>query len=245
MEKKGLHFSKTLSFQWNVDFYRKLPLKDNVETSHLFTDQYNTEAGNRIWEANEAIYQNDDIKEGYYISSGIEEIRKAQAHKTSCGYCGKQYTDLSIEYCTACIHSEYLKLDFLPLLYLVPIIVSSNKTRKLRESKSEKTVFDLKEAYNTAQIKGNKNRTELRREKEKDDFTSTHEKKLKSANDEYEGKVWLWENDISLDNVIYYDHTDTFCFGWRNGLDTEVAELFKVTLKDFPFKYELKTGDQR
>ena len=52
--------------------------------------------------------------------------------------------------------------------------------------------------------------------------------------------VRIVEAGIPLDNFIFYEHTETFCFGWRNGLSDEVKEVLKEKLKDFPYKIELK-----
>ena len=57
---------------------------------------------------------------------------------------------------------------------------------------------------------------------------------------ELEAFTWLVEHDVPIDNCIYYDHKDVFCFGWRQGLtQAEKADLDTV-LVDFPYHYEFK-----
>jgi len=60
---------------------------------------------------------------------------------------------------------------------------------------------------------------------------------------EYEGKVWLAERDLPLENWIYYSHTQTFTLGWREpAKPAEVSAALDV-LSEFPYKYEIKTTE--
>lgn len=52
-----------------------------------------------------------------------------------------------------------------------------------------------------------------------------------------DGLVLLIENDIDTENVIYYDHTDKFCFGWRKPLSADdqkalLGQLNKIGFVD-------------
>ncbi len=42
------------------------------------------------------------------------------------------------------------------------------------------------------------------------------------------------------ENLIFYPHTRTFCFGWRNPVSKEVRAELVEKLKQFPFDFEIK-----
>ena len=68
------------------------------------------------------------------------------------------------------------------------------------------------------------------------------EKDIENSKKELSAFTWLIENGLDHDNVIYYNHTDTFCFGWRDKLsETEKIKLTEA-LKGFPYKWEFKKG---
>lgn len=48
------------------------------------------------------------------------------------------------------------------------------------------------------------------------------------------------EHDLDISNLIYYDHKDTFCFGWRAPIDTKTASKIKDALSGYGFTYEIK-----
>jgi hypothetical protein len=68
-----------------------------------------------------------------------------------------------------------------------------------------------------------------------------YEKALRKAQTEYEGFSWLLDRNIETENCIYYSHTKTFCFGWRNSLTAEVKAQLEKALVGFPFPVEFKT----
>ena len=52
--------------------------------------------------------------------------------------------------------------------------------------------------------------------------------------------TWLLDHKFrELDNVIYYSHTDKFCFGWREPYGAD-ASVLRESLEGFPFDYEVK-----
>ena len=104
----------------NYKYYEKLPVEQTIETEFLFDDQYNTVEGFRIFDWAESIYRNRNIKEGYYIATGIEELTKLKASQLKCGYCGKRYdkSKTSLIYCNSCLDSKHLEEKDLPLLRL-------------------------------------------------------------------------------------------------------------------------------
>ena len=68
------------------------------------------------------------------------------------------------------------------------------------------------------------------------------EKDIENSKKELSAFTWLIENGLNHDNCIYYSHTDTFCFGWRDKLsETEKIKLTEA-LKGFPYKWEFHKG---
>lgn len=49
---------------------------------------------------------------------------------------------------------------------------------------------------------------------------------------------WLINHNIEIENVMYYNHTGRFCFGWRKPIE-KVPELSQELI-DFPFEYDIK-----
>lgn len=56
---------------------------------------------------------------------------------------------------------------------------------------------------------------------------------------------WLLDHGISIENVIYYSHTDTFCFGWRDKCGAEFVGQVLEVISEFPYPYEIKCADGR
>jgi len=68
-------------------------------------------------------------------------------------------------------------------------------------------------------------------------------KTVEKATTECNGKIWLAERDLPLENWIYYSHTQTFTLGWREpAKPAEVSAALDV-LSEFPYKYEIKTTE--
>jgi len=211
----------------------------NIETKHLFNNQFNTQEGFRLWNWRENIFLNKDIKEGYYIEMPKEYFNLLE-NTFSCGYCGKQYTreekikkDLS--FCDACLGSEYLKEDDLFLLRLKRI---NDKTERLPLNDCDNEILtdiNLKEFERLNKIRKKEN---IKRIKAK--LTKERKENIANSENEYKGFMWCLNKGIETDNLIYYNHTKTFCFGWRDKLNFEKEQQLKKDLKGFPFKFELK-----
>ena len=209
-----------------------------LDTSSLFNNQWNTTNHFRVFDwAQDYIPKSERncVKRGHYldITQDIIDIRKNTFY---CRYCGSKINkqDMKNAFCTGCIGSGYLKETDLNLLRLSPICDSHKKRSKLTEVELDY----LLPIFITAQTKitGEKNRENLQKLKEEQN------KKLKTMKIELDGYTWLTENNINQDNVIFYNHTKTFCFGWRGseGLDKGVKKELKNKLVNFPFNYEIK-----
>ena len=53
--------------------------------------------------------------------------------------------------------------------------------------------------------------------------------------------LWLLDHGVSVENVIFYDHTGRFCFGWKDrGVSPAVASALRDVLCEFPFDYDIQ-----
>lgn len=224
-----------------------------LDTEFLFSDQWNTKAtahhpnGARVFDWwQEAIFyngsENKTRKRGHFLEI-TKEMREIREHTLKCGYCGKQYLDKDtprlgegLRFCTACLDSEYLKAEDLHLLRLLPVVEGFPERLPLTPYEKD----TLMHAYVYAQTEAKGSRAKAIREKSIAKVHAKYEKDVAAAKKERDGKVWLYEHDISLDDVIFYTHRENFCIGWRDGFDPEVADVFEEKLKDFPFEIEIK-----
>lgn len=63
---------------------------------------------------------------------------------------------------------------------------------------------------------------------------------VKNAEKELTAFTWMIDAGINTDNCIYYNHTDTFSFGWREPLsDTEKENITKLMV-GFPYVWAVK-----
>jgi len=207
-----------------------------LETKHVFSNQWNTKEGLRVFDWRENEFQNRDIKEGYYLEI-TDEIKQLRNDLFKCGYCGKQYYKTKRVFCDDCLSSAYLSESDLKLLRL-RTVNDNTDFKELTEKEKQK----LMPIYIKGQINGDKRRTKERLEKQRQKIEKSYKEDSKNAKTEYKGFSWLMDNNIDIENVIFYSHTDLFCFGWRNELSFEVEQELKKALKDFPFKYEMKVA---
>ena len=104
-----------------------------LETSCLFSNQWNTACGKRVFDWYEAIYPNRKIKEGHYLDI-TDEMRQIRQTTLVCGYCGKNYPNGKPGFCNACLDSEYLKESDLALLRLLPVALKFPTREPLTDS---------------------------------------------------------------------------------------------------------------
>jgi len=223
---KGLKPFHSLSFQFS-----QIPEGEyQIDTDHIFSNQYNTigkngHSGYRIFEYCR-IYKNDSTSlrnYGYYIAEGIEEIREHQKRVSVCNYCGKQYIDTKEEICNACRDSEYLEKDNYHLLRLTNVCETYSN-----EPLPPEIVKDIKEKQITANL--------IREKKNQREALARLQDEIKDKKLEHKVRKALFENGFSykeVGNLIYYSHTKTFCFGWRESVkDKEGLEnrLSKIDL---------------
>lgn len=228
-----------------VDSHKGETIPTEIETKHLFGNQWNTtpiegltDKGLRVWAWAEFAWENSDIKSGYYIALPAELLTLLD-NTSQCGYCGKQEPAAKgYTFCPHCLDSEYLEQKNLHLLRMMPVSFNGN-----RKPLTEGELAHLLPLYVEAQLHGTTERGRARIAKQRADIIAGREKALKAANTEADGMLWLMDNGVNVGNVIFYNHTGKFSFGWRQPLSGDVLSGLLDIISEFPFPYEIKCAD--
>jgi hypothetical protein len=209
-----------------------------LETQHLFENQWNCTEIGRVFDWYESVLPEARHRKcGHYLDI-TPEIIDIRQNTLACGYCGNQMplADKPADgFCPKCVSSEYLEREQLYLLRLVPVNCSFSHARA---PLTDQEMSVLLPRYIEAQSKIEQARTVKIREALLDDYRA----RIKKAETKKDGFLWLLDNGINTDNAIYYDHVDTFSFGWRHKIDKLVADELRGKLEKFPFKYEIKVA---
>ena len=232
LHEEGYHFFNVLGDHKNRG---KSPPDGEVEleTDSLFSNQWNTSCGHRVFDWYEAIWINKAFKEGHWLEI-TPEMRLIREETLVCGYCGKYEPASSGKvFCDKCLKSEYLKETDLHLLRLKPVALFLPR----RESLTEDELGVLKPLYITAQVTGKDSTLKRKISRQKKATQAAFE----VAEVGYKGEMWLLEHGISLDNCIFYSHTRKFTFGWREPLSEEAAAQLKEAIAGFPYPCDGKT----
>ena len=231
-EKLDIH----LSWEDSQVFNREIHLK----TDYLFDDQWSTEEGFRLHNKTEFEWPALHIKEGYYIRQNPQMIAVLQS-TAKCGYCGHQAPVGEKDFCDKCISSPYLDESNLYLLRMEPIEDPVRRSREVvkasqRAPLTQEELAIVMPRYVEAQTKVQQKKEKELRAAIKRDL----EQKVELAEIDAKGMLWLLDAGISVENVIFYPHTRTFCFGWRNPVSKEVRAELVEKLKEFPFNFDIK-----
>lgn len=212
-----------------------------LDPSCLFENQWNeTDAsGNRrLFDWYLEYLSNSSQKRGHWLEI-TAEMTAARSETKKCGYCGKHYGPYHEpapgEFCTACLDSAYLKEGELHLLRLLPLVGLQDRGKL---TSSERAA--LLPLYVERQTTGADSRAKQRRDKQRADVVKEYASDSANIKAEHDGKLWLWEKGFDLENVIYYNHTGKFCFGWRSPLSDSVVSKLLDVISEFPFPYEIK-----
>ena len=216
-----------------------------LELQHVFANQWNTAEGLRVFDSvcyREYSSRKPRFVYGQYLDITPEMIEvRNRIHV--CGYCGANYWDCATYWtldsvCTACIGSEYLDESRLHLLQLVPV-ARENPKRQLDPA----TLATLVERFRAEQISATSARDKARQVKQRANIVAKATDKIRVANIERDGLLWLLDRGVRIDNCIYYSHTSRFCFGWRKPLSAgEHSTLLDLIGAEFPFDYDVKTA---
>lgn len=224
-----------------------------LETSHLFDNQWNTapilgvaEKGLRVFDwaldYQSHIGAPKHVKRGHWLEQ-TAEMREIRRNTCACGYCGKQRPAAAGDvFCMQCIDSEYLKETDLHLTRMLPVENSFSAKRAALSAAERDYLLPL---YRDAQMHGSTERGKARKAKQRLDIAETYARSTKVAKTKHDGLLWLLDNGFNIDNVIYYDHTDKFSFGWRKPLGEFEVKSILERISEFPFNYEIKCDNGR
>lgn len=212
----------------------------NLETQHLFDDQWNSVEGLRLFNKVEFVWPNKSICEGYYLRQTPEMVAVLQG-TAKCRYCGHQAPVGEKDFCDKCLGSAYLKESELHLLRMEPIELpedraGGDKKRRTVEPLTEGELEQLMPKYIAAQA-GLKAKEEAATRKA---LLRDFEKETSIAETKYKGTLWILDAGVSIENVIFYPHEMTFTFGWRNPLSEAVKEAITKKMEGFPYSYRFK-----
>ena len=249
LEKDGLACFETWGngSHYNAKFNTPDGVKIELETAQLFNNQWNTAPiegvsvkGWRVFDWAQDYPAGNQlskyIKRGHYLEQ-TEKMVSTRKDTHACGYCGHQEKAGLNKFCPKCIGSEYLERKELHLLRMQAVQDSDKPRAELTDEESALLVPQFVEA----QTHGHSERDKKRIKEKRESIQREREKRIENANTEADGMLWLMDNGVNVDNVIFYNHTQNFCFGWRKPLDADVVSAILDIITEFPFSYEIKT----
>ena len=210
-----------------------------LEAEFLFENQWNSNVGRVFDWYEEAVFsygkERKNIKRGHYleITAEMADIRR---RTLKCGYTGAQFPETTtprFNLTEQALSNAYLKETELHLLRLIPVC---DEFRTRREPLTEAELAIVFPKYLEARTKAS---AEVRA-KQKDEVLTEFARDQRRATMERDGKLWLLEHGMQLENVIFYNHTESFSFGWRSAYTGKVREKVLELLKTFPFPYDVK-----
>jgi hypothetical protein len=201
-----------------------------VKTDFLFCDQYNTkpiegvsDQGMRIMEAS--------------VSEVIDDIRDTVG---KCPYCGHHTPGKIDGFCESCLDSSYLDEQTIKRGGTRIRPVDAKQNREKWEELTQEEWDMLKPQYVKRQTTGKDSRNAEKLRKQRARLHSDHKAKTEALDIERDGMIWLMDNNISVENCIYYSHRKVFCFGWRNKISKGVKKVLDTKLQGFPFQTDFK-----
>lgn len=209
------------------DFYPYNQIVDiEIDTKHLFANQFNTVDSKRFFDWFEGIYPNKHLKCGHFLINP-DKLNKLRSERLTCGYCGKQYKNHNDSVCLSCIDSEYLTPEYYNLLQLKPV---NFKGKRILSDIDLSRILPLIETAKTERL-----------QKKKLDLIARKERELKQKEIELEGFTYFLDYGIDIDNLIYYSHKNQFCFGWRDKLSDNDASKILDIISEFEHPYIIKS----
>lgn len=204
-----------------------------LNTEFIFDNQWNGDCdslkNHRVFDWLLYEFVNKNIKCGHWIEPTFDIMDLRSQYK--CRYCGHIVGyDPGDGFHHKCLGSEYLEEEELYMATygrIYDMWPKGEKNKKvpeniLLEHRQKKKDFwekRLKEANDNALAKAKKD--------------------MENAKFKYEAYKFLNENGFTdFDNLIYYDHKKTFCFGWRDGhrYSKDKAKILRKLLEDIGFE---------
>lgn len=211
-----------------------------LETKHLFSNQWNSAAGLRLFNWAECRFPNKSIREGYWLEQ-TDAMRQILRETLKCRFCGAYEPAASgITFCPHCLDSEYLEESELHLTRMVPVCDTDKPVQGLTDAE----LAERLPLFRKAQIHGIKKRETQRITAARRDVQAKYSKAVAQASEKKKAALWILDNAPGIyDNWIYYAHTGQHCFGWRKPLSAgEESELLDV-ITEFPFRYTIKRAN--
>lgn len=219
-----------------------------LETTHLFDNQWNTaptatsDKGLRVFDWHKIVNPHRrSIKEGHWLEQ-TPAMREIRRNTMKCGYCGKQEPAAKgYVFCPHCLGSEYLTEDRLHMTRMRPI--DETDIRGTFPPLTDAERAHLLPLYKAEQMGQGSQRSKDRWQAKRAAILKRAEKTTADAITERDGMLWVMDRGLVVDNVIYYSHTHTFCFGWRNPVTGSEKSAILDEISEFPFQYEIKCAD--
>lgn len=213
-----------------------------IDTKHLFANQFNTVCGLRMHPSYQWVFFNKKIISCYVVTLP-KEYKTLLNNTLQCGYCGKQYhtNDLNHNdnYCNSCLGSEYLKTD---QLYMLKLQAISDKTNRTEPTEPTEQFKAIKKVHKVLQ-------KDFRLKKQAKRFASDLEKNKTERIDiikQNEVFTILLKNYIDIENCIFYSHKKVFSFGWRSSLSMLQSETISAKIESIKelnnINFEFKTN---
>lgn len=235
-------FSQTFKDYWDKVRQRAEQPSITLDTTFVFEDQWNEagDGGLRLMDWEDVQCPNPNIHYGYWLEL-TDEMLAAREHTHICGYCGHRMDDragLVPEFCPKCLGHETLKPESLHLTRMRPVAA---KGPRMPLTEAER--LHLLPLYRQARIEGHTKVDKERLAKARARIVDHHDATVEHATRERDGKLWLLDHGVALDNAIYYPSRNTFSFGWRQPISTLVLEDLVGELAEFPFNHEIVCSD--
>jgi len=203
----------------------------HINTKHLFNNQSVTKEGLRIFDfADYSRHPSEsNIRYGHYIEN-LDELNAARAEQFKCGYCGARRDGAQGQWCISCRGSQYLEPAQYALLEMRA--VSDDSPR-------DSTVpLDVIRDIECRQAAAARKRVDARIEA----MMKAAQQKVIDATREVTFLricVDAGIGKLALDNLIYYRHSDSFCFGWRERVSPETARKIDSALGEHKGRYNV------
>lgn len=171
-----------------------------LDPDTLFSDQFNTAEGLRVYDWSHIEYANPDIKSGFYIPD-LSVLKHYRSRRYQCGYCA-YYEDLELvptenKFCPSCLTHANLELKNLALTVLHPI--GSKRKRPVP------TELEIQERidFRTQQLNDPRNhQVELEEDQRK--ALRDHETRLSQLMLEFKITNWFINANIPTDHLRFY-----------------------------------------
>jgi len=238
---------------WDAEHIKPLDGQTiELETEHLFDNQWNTaptptaEKGLRVFDWHQIVPypgQRRTRRQGHWLeqTAAMREIRR---NTNKCGFCGRQEPAAKgYVFCPHCLGSEYLKDADLHLTRMRAIDETDIRGSLPPLTDAERA--HLLPLYKAEQAGKGSDRSKARWEAKRASIIKDCDTSIAVAQVQRDGLLWCMDHGLPVENVIYYKHTRTFCFGWRTPVSSSELAAILETISEFPFQYEIKCADGR